>query len=89
MYSHSLLSLQEAIATSLEQGKECIVAFYDVAKASDGVWIDGLFRQVYNSGITGRTWWLLYHGYIDFRCCAKVAGTPFTVVFIKGGSCRY
>ena len=53
---HTAFALQEAIATSLEAGKNGFVAFYDVAKAFDSVWIDGLFRQVYSSGITGKTW---------------------------------
>ena len=71
---HSAFSLQEAVATSLEAGNKCFVAFYDVSKAFDSVWIDGLFRQVFNSGITGKTWRLLYRSYLDFRCCAKIQG---------------
>ena len=71
---HTAFSLQETIATSLEDNNKCYVAFYDVSKAFDGVWIDGLFRQMYDSGITGKTWRLLYRSYVDFRCCAKVQG---------------
>ena len=71
---HTAFSLQEAIATSLEEGDKCVVAFYDVSKAFDAVWIDGLFRQVFDRGITGKTWRLLYRSYVDFRCCAKVQG---------------
>ena len=71
---HTAFTLQETIATSLEDNSKCYVAFYDVSKAFDGVWIDGLFKQVYESGITGKTWRLLYRSYIDFKCCAKVQG---------------
>ena len=71
---HTAFTLQEAIATSSEEGNKCFLAFYDVSKAFDAVWIDGLFRQVYDRGITGKTWRLLYRSYVDFRCCAKVQG---------------
>ena len=65
-YIHTAFSLQEAVAMSLEAGNKCFVAFYDVTKAFDSVWIDGLFRQVFDSGITGKTWRLLYRSYLDF-----------------------
>ena len=71
---HTAFSLQEAVATSLEAGNKCFVAFYNVSKAFDSVWIDGLFRQVFNSGITGKTWRRLHRRYLDFRCCAKIHG---------------
>ena len=71
---HTAFTLQEAIATSLERGNNCLVAFYDVAKAFDSVWIDGLFKQVFDSGVTGKTWRILYRNYVDFRCCVKIQG---------------
>ena len=43
--------LKETVATSLEAGDKCYVAFYDVAKAFDTVWIDGLFSQLWDMGI--------------------------------------
>ena len=71
---HTAFLLQEAVATSLEEGNKCFVAFYDVSKAFDAVWIDGLFRQVYDCGVTGKTWRLLYRGYVDFHCCVRIQG---------------
>ena len=71
---HTAFTLQEAIVTSLEAGNNCFVAFYDVTKAFDSVWIDDLFRQVYSSGIAGKTWRILYHSYVDFQCCIKIQG---------------
>ena len=53
---HTAFTLQETIATSLEDNNKCYVAFNDVTKAFNGVWIDGLFRQVFDSGVTGKTW---------------------------------
>ena len=84
---HTAITLQEAIATSLEARDKCFVAFYDVSKAFDSVWIDGLFRQVYDSGITGKTWRLLYRSYIDFQCCAKIQGhfSKWYTLIYQGG----
>ena len=50
------------------------MAFYDVAKAFHTVWIDGLFVQMYDLGITGKIWRILYRCYINFRCCVKLNG---------------
>ena len=41
--THAAFILKETVATSLEEGNKCYVAFYDVAKAFDTCWIDGLF----------------------------------------------
>ena len=36
-------TLQEAVPASRESGNQCFVAYFDVTKAFDSVWIDGLF----------------------------------------------
>ena len=71
---HTAFNLRETLATSLETADNCFVAFYDVAKAFDMVWIDGLFKQMHDAGIVGKTWRLLYRCYIDFSCCVKLNG---------------
>ena len=71
---HTAFNLRETIATSLEAADNCFVAFFDVAKAFDTVWIDGLFKQMHDLGITGRMWSLLYRGYTKFKCCVKICG---------------
>ena len=43
-----------------------------MTKAFYSVWIDGLFKQVHDSGITGKTWRILYRCYVDFQCCANL-----------------
>ena len=58
----------------LETNRKCLVAYFDVAKAFDAVWIEGLFFQLYELGIRGKTWRILYNFYADFRCCVKVQG---------------
>ena len=72
---HTAYLLQETVATSMEDNEQCFVAFFDVAKAFDTVWIDGLFKQIYDLGITGKTWRLLYRSYIDFSCRVRVCNS--------------
>ena len=74
---HTAFLLQETLATSLENNDQCFVAFFDVAKAFDTVWIDGLFKQVFDIGITGKTWRLLYRSYVDFKCRVRI-GSRFS-----------
>ena len=66
------LTLQETISKEREGNKRVFVAFYDVSKAFDSVWIDGLFYQLYNMGIQGSLWRLLYKMYIGFLCCVRI-----------------
>ena len=48
------------------------MAYYDVSKAFDSVWIDGLFCQLYDLGITGSLWRILYQMYVNFACCVRI-----------------
>ena len=69
---HTALTLQETIAREREVGKKVFVAYFDVSKAFDSVWTDGLFFQLYNMGITGNLWRLLYKSYVNFSCCVRI-----------------
>ena len=71
---HTAFNLLETVAASMESRSKCFVAYFDVAKAFDTVWIDGLFKQIFDLGIKGRTWRLLYRCYVDFKCCVKIQG---------------
>ena len=66
--------LNETVATSMEENKLVYVAFFDVAKAFDSVWVEGLFVQLWNIGVRGKTWRLLYRCYLNFWCVARVQG---------------
>ena len=70
---HSAFCLQEAIATSGEDTAKCFVAFFDVAKAFDTIWINGLFYQLYNLGITGKLWRIMRQTYVNFECKVRIA----------------
>ena len=69
---HTAMLLQETIASQLEVNPKVFVAYIDVAKAFDSVWVDGLFSQLYDLGIRGRTWRILYKTYSDFRCRVRI-----------------
>ena len=71
---HSALILQESIAAGLDTKKKVFVAYFDVAKAFDSVWIDGLFYHLHVKGVVGRVWRMLYATYQDFKCRVRVNG---------------
>ena len=69
---HTALTLQETISKEREGNRNVFVSYYDVSKAFDSVWIDGLFYQLYGLGITGSLWRILYKSYINFNCCVRI-----------------
>ena len=69
---HTALTLQETIAKEREGNRNVFVAYYDVSKAFDSVWIDGLFHQLRSMGITGSLWRILYKSYLNFNCCVRI-----------------
>ena len=70
---HTALTLQETISKERERNKKIFVAYYDVSKAFDSVWIDGLFFQLHKIGVKGSLWRLLYKSYQNFTCCFRIA----------------
>ena len=71
---NTAFALRESVATSREEHDLVYAAFFDVAIAFDSVWIDGLFYQLWEVGIRGRTWRVLYRCYLGFWCVARVQG---------------
>ena len=69
---HSAYLLQESIATLLETQNKVFVTYLDVSKAFDGVWIGGLFYRLWEIGIHGKTWRILFKSYKYFKCQARV-----------------
>ena len=74
-YIHSAYILQESIATGLDTKSKVFIAYLDAAKAFDSVWTDGLFYQLHNAGLIGKTWRILYKSYEDFRCKVRLSRT--------------
>ena len=87
---HSAFMLQETIAAGLDTNKKVFVAYFDVAKVFDSVWIGGLFYQLHKKGVCGKIWRLLYTKYQDFHCRVRVNGEysawyPMTCGIHQGG----
>ena len=66
------LLLQETISAQLESKKQVFVAYFDVSKAFDGIWINGLFYRLHSLGIKGKTWRLLYKCYTNFSARVRI-----------------
>ena len=82
---HTALTLQETIAKQREGGKKVFIAYYDVSKAFDSVWTDGLFFQLHEIGIKGNLWRLLYKSYKDFQCCVRIGSKDSTYYTMECG----
>lgn len=61
--SHTSYLLHEAIAECKHQDKSAYVALLDVQKAFDTVWHNGLFYKLFQFGIRGDIWYVLYNWY--------------------------
>ena len=72
---HTSLLLQETVASALETNSKVIVSYFDVSKAFDTVWINGLFAKLHDMGIKGKLWRLMYRTYTDFLCRVRIAGS--------------
>lgn len=66
--------LQEAISHYAERNSKVYCCFLDTSKAFDTVWIDALFYKLFNAGIRGKTWRLLYNWYSKMSSCVMHAG---------------
>ena len=72
---HTSLLLQETVANALETHNKVFVSYFDVSKAFDTVWINGLFSKLHDMGIIGKLWRIMYRTYTDFQCRVRVAGS--------------
>ena len=73
---NTAIPFEETVTTSLETNIKCLVAYFDVAKAFDTVWIEGLFFQLYELEIRGRTWHILYN--LTFNVVYECRTKPLT-----------
>ena len=69
---HTAYTLHETVSSALDNNKCAFVAYFDVSKAFDTVWINGLFYKLYEMGFRGKTWRLLYRSYINFMCKVRI-----------------
>ena len=73
---HTSMIVQEAIEYNTRKGGNVWVAFLDIRKAFDTVWIPGMLYKLYETGIDAKIWRLIQKGYTNFLCAAYVAGEP-------------
>ena len=73
---HTSMVLQEVIAQNLSKGESVYVAFLDIKKAFDTVFIPGLMYKLYMCGMRLKPWRLIQDSYTNYECAAYVAGRP-------------
>ena len=67
---------QETISYNLSKGESVYVAFMDIRKAFDTVYIPGLLYKLYNLELSMKTFKLISDSYQNYECAALVAGCP-------------
>ena len=66
--------VQETCHLFHEEGQPVKVALLDMKKAFDSVWLDGLFIQMYRSGLNGKAWRVISEYYNNYKCCVSYRG---------------
>ena len=73
---HTSLLLQEAISYNLARSENVYVAFLDIRKGFDTVYIRGLLYKLYQNGLNMRIWRLISDSYHGAECATLIAGQP-------------
>ena len=71
---HTSMLLQELIAYNLQRSSTIYVAFLDIKKAFDTVWINGLLFKLLEAGMRKKPWILIKNSYENYKCAAHVGG---------------
>jgi hypothetical protein len=67
--------INEVVNHCREENEKVYVAYMDITKAFDTMWIDAmLFKLHYNKGIAGKTWRLIKNWYIDMKEFVFIGG---------------
>ena len=71
---HTSMLLQETVAEYTQKGEPVYVAFLDIRKAFDSVWIPGLMHKLYTAGLNRKSLNLIREAYTNFQCSSYIAG---------------
>ena len=82
---HTAVLLQETVSVARETNNSVFVSYFDVLKAFDTVWTNGLFYKLYNAGITGKIWRLLYRAYEGFTCSVRIENKTYDQYVMQCG----
>ena len=63
---------QEAIRTLLQRDGHCILTMYDIEKAFDSVELPVLLGSLFDAGINGKGWCLMWSWYTDCISYVKI-----------------
>ena len=66
--------VRENINHNLQKYENVFVVSLDTRKAFDTVWQNGLFYNLFNAGINGKTWRIIRKLFNHFKCSVQVAG---------------
>ena len=75
---HTSFLVQEGVAWAQSKGSNVHVAFLDIKKAFDSVWLPGFLVKLHRAGMRQKPWKLLNDAYTNFECAALVNGIPGT-----------
>ena len=85
----SCFVIDEVINHCCEHNDRVYVAYIDISKAFDTMWINGIRHKLYdNIGITGKTWWLIRNWYINMKEFVVVDGKSSRIYEVKQGTTR-
>ena len=71
---HVSLLLQETIDYNRSKGETVYMAFLDIQKAFDTVWVEGLIYKLFKLGMDPVTVCIINESFKDFQCTAYIAG---------------
>jgi hypothetical protein len=82
---HTSYLLREVISHNLEQEKKLFLAFLDVKKAFDSVWVDGLLYKIKEAQINKSVWHIIKDLFTNIQCTVQIAGERSDWFEVKRG----
>ena len=75
------LVLNEIISYYGGRGKTLyVIGMLDAEKAFDSVWKEGLMFKIFDIGLRGEIWKIIYNSYENFKCMVLVNGVAYSLI---------